>query len=272
MPDQNDAPPILRRLFGLEGHVATVVGGAGRIGSSLCHALAETGAKVCILDTDRDRGELLARQLLDAGSRGVLVQTADATNPAALDEAVATIESKLGPPKILVNAAQFRGSGFYSSSVDDYPLEAWNQVVAVNLTGVYLACQAFGRAMARHGDGRIVNLASTYGVVSPDPRIYGDSGVNSPISYAASKAGVINLTRYLAVHWRERNIRVNCLVPGGVFDQQGDEFVANYCQRTPLGRMAAADDYQGAILFMVSDASRYMTGSVVTIDGGWTAW
>jgi NAD(P)-dependent dehydrogenase (short-subunit alcohol dehydrogenase family) len=272
MPESHDAPPILRRLFALEGHVATVVGGAGRIGSSLCHALAEAGAKVCILDSDPQRGAQLRTQLIDSGHRHVLLQTIDATDPAALEAAVVAIESQLGPPSILVNAAQFRGTGFYSSSVDDYPLQAWNQVVAVNLTGVYLACQAFGRAMSRHGGGRIVNLASTYGVVSPDPRIYGDSGVNSPVSYAASKAGVIHLTRYLAVHWRERNIRANCLVPGGVFDQQGDEFVANYCQRTPLGRMATADDYQGAVLFMVSDASRYMTGSVVTVDGGWTAW
>jgi NAD(P)-dependent dehydrogenase (short-subunit alcohol dehydrogenase family) len=233
--------------------------------------LAQAGAKICILDNDQAAAEALARELVAAGAE-VLVQAVDATQPDQLERAVAMIREQLGPPDILVNAAQFRGTGFYSSSVDDYPLEAWNQVMSVNLTGVYLACQVFGRAMSASGGGRIVNLASTYGVVSPDPRIYGDSGVNSPVSYAASKAGVIQLTRYLAVHWRDRNIRVNCLVPGGVFDRQADEFVARYCERTPLGRMATPEDYQGAVLFMVSDASQYMTGSVVTVDGGWTAW
>ena len=148
---------------------------------------------------------------------------------------------------------------------------AWDKVLQVNLTGVHLACQAFGRSMLKHGGGAIVNLASTYGVVSPDPRIYGASGVNSPVAYAAAKAGVINLTRYLAVHWREANIRVNCLVPGGVFDRQDPEFVESYCARTPLGRMAAADDYQGAVLFMLSRASAYMTGATLVVDGGWTA-
>jgi NAD(P)-dependent dehydrogenase (short-subunit alcohol dehydrogenase family) len=263
---------LLTQLFGLEGRTAVVVGGAGRIGRSLCQALSQAGAKVCVLDQDAARAEETLALISAGGGPAAMAHVADATRADELEQAVEKITKRLGSPDILVNSAQFRGTGFYSSTVDDYPLDAWNQVLSVNLTGVYLACQALGRSMARHGGGRIVNLASTYGLVSPDPRIYGDSGVNSPISYAASKAGVIQLTRYLAVHWRERGIRVNCLVPGGVFDQQGTDFVEQYCQRTPLGRMAQPDDYQGAVLFMVSDASAYMTGSVVTVDGGWTAW
>ena len=238
-------PSILRRLFGLEGQTAVVAGGAGRIGRTLCQALAEAGAKVCVLDIDRPSAVPLAEQLTRQTGRTAKSVIADCTQPAELDRAVREISEQLGPPDILVNATQFRGAGFYSSTVEDYPLEAWNKVLEVNLTGVLLTCQAFGRAMAAHGGGRIVNLASTYGVVSPDPRIYGESGVNSPVSYAASKAGVINLTRYLAVHWRDKNIRVNCLVPGGVFDNQSEEFVAAYCQRTPLARMARPEDYQG---------------------------
>src|SRR5581483_3488315 len=122
-----------------------------------------------------------------------------------LRQAVATITSELAPPTLLVNAAQFRGPGFYSSNVEEYPREAWDKVIEANLTAVHLACQAFGRAMIDRGGGRIVNISSTYGVVSADPRIYGDSGVNSPVAYAAAKAGVIQLTRYLAVHWRDKN-------------------------------------------------------------------
>lgn len=266
------ASDLLTRLFGLEGETAAVVGGAGRIGRALCRALAEAGAAVAVVDLDAQAAERLAAEIFQATGRKTLAVHADATDSASLDAAVRRIGGELGPIAMLVNSAQYRGAGFYSSRVEDYPREAWEQVLQANLTGVHLACQAFGRHMLAHGGGKIVNLASTYGVVSPDPRIYGDSGVNSPVAYAASKAGVINLTRYLAVHWRDKNIRVNCLVPGGVFDNQGAEFVERYCERTPLGRMAAAEDYQGAVLFMLSQASAYMTGAVVTVDGGWTAW
>ncbi|HVC93443.1 MAG TPA: SDR family oxidoreductase [Pirellulales bacterium] len=262
---------ILSRLFGLDGQVAAVVGGAGRIGRALCRALAEAGTKVAIVDLDSQAAEALASELSVAGRCAIALPT-DATQADDLERAVERITADFGPPRLLVNSAQFRGGGFYSSRVEDYPRAAWDQVLEVNLTGVHLACQTFGRSMLRHGGGAIVNLASTYGVVSPDPRIYGGSGVNSPVAYAAAKAGVINLTRYLAVHWREANIRVNCLVPGGVFDRQSAEFVENYCSRTPLGRMATPEDYQGAVLFMLSAASAYMTGAVVTVDGGWTAW
>ncbi|MGH7134527.1 MAG: SDR family oxidoreductase [Pirellulales bacterium] len=261
----------MENLFGLDGEVAAIVGGAGRIGKALARALAAARAKVAIVDVDRQAAESLADELRQTGFAAIAVEC-DATGEEPLTQAVAVITGELGPPAMLVNAAQFRGTGFYSSNVEEYPREAWDKVVETNLTAVHLACQAFGRVMIAHGGGRIVNLASTYGVVSADPRIYGSSGVNSPVAYAAAKAGVIQLTRYLAVHWREQKIRVNCLVPGGVFDGQSPEFVANYCARTPLGRMASPEDYQGAVLFMLSRASEYMTGAVVAVDGGWTAW
>lgn len=262
---------LLDRLFRLDGRVAVVTGGAGRIGRVLCQALAEVGARVAIVDLAADAAENVAAAIRGGGGVALSVP-ADVTQPAELERAEAAIEQELGTPAILINSTQFRGAGFYSSDPADYPLEAWNRVLGVNLTGTLLACQTFARGMIGLGGGKIVNLASTYGVVSADPRIYGQSGVNSPVSYGASKAGVIQLTRYLAVHWREQNVRVNCLVPGGVFDGQSDDFVAAYCARTPLGRMARAEDYIGAVLLMVSDASAYMTGSVVTVDGGWTAW
>lgn len=265
------AEGVLKRLFGLDGQVAVVAGGAGRIGSALCAGLAEAGAKVCALDLDYDAAASLASRLAAQGAEAIAVR-ADATQKTELESALSQITQRLGPPDILVNSTQFRGQGFYSSDPCDYPKEAWESVMGVNLTGVLLTCQVFGRAMIAHGRGTVVNLSSTYGVVSADPRIYGDSGINSPVAYAASKAAVINLSRYLAIHWREKNVRVNCLVPGGVYDRQDEGFVREYCARTPLGRMAKADDYVGAVLFMVSPASSYMTGAVVTVDGGWTAW
>jgi NAD(P)-dependent dehydrogenase (short-subunit alcohol dehydrogenase family) len=268
---------LLTRLFGLEGRVAVVVGGAGRIGRALCQGLSEAGAAVCVLDADAAAARELAEHLGHQTGFPTLAVVADITREESLAEAVRSVAAALGSPSILVNSAQFRGAGFYSSSPEDYPREPWEQVLRTNLTGVHLACQAFGRAMKGHGGGScgggsIVNLASTYGLVSPDPRIYGASGVNSPPAYGAAKAGVIQLTRYLAVHWRDDGIRVNCLVPGGVFDEQDEAFVAEYCRRTPLGRMARPEDYVGPVLFMASAASAYMTGAVVTVDGGWTAW
>ena len=265
-----DEMPLLNRLFGLQGQVAAVVGGAGRIGRAICRGLAEAGADVAVVDVDEGAAVEAAdgiREAIGAAAQRVLPVPCDAAREDHLQRTVERITTELGPPGILVNSAQFRGAGFYSSDAESYPREAWEQVLQVNLTAVHLACQAFGRAMTQHGGGRIVNLASTYGVVSPDPRIYGASGVNSPVSYAASKAGVIQLTRYLAVHWREHNIRVNCLVPGGVYDGQGEEFVAHYEARTPLARMARAEDYQGAVLFMSSPASDYMTA--LGRDGRW---
>lgn len=263
---------LLDRLFGLNDEVAAIVGGAGRIGKAICRALAFAGADVAIVDIDGEAADALAEELRTTTGRRLLSLAIDATCEEQLAEAVAKIGRQLKPPTMLVNSAQFRGAGFYSSNVEDYPREAWDNVIQTNLTAVQLACQAFGRSMIAHGGGRIVNIASTYGLVSADPRIYGASGINSPVAYGAAKAGVIQLTRYLAVHWRDKNIRVNCLAPGGVFDNQSPEFVANYCDRTPLGRMAEPEDYQGAVLFMLSRASDYMTGSVVTVDGGWTAW
>lgn len=263
---------FLEETFGLAGQVAVVVGGAGRIGRTLCHAMAAAGADVAIVDLDQPAGERLAERVIGQTGRRVIAVAADATNEEQLANAVATITERLGAPRLLVNSAQFRGAGFYSSNVEDYPREAWEKVIETNLTAVHLACQAFGRAMIAAGGGRIVNISSTYGLVSPDPRIYGASGVNSPVAYAAAKAGVVNLTRYLAIHWRDKHIRVNCLVPGGVFDNQSSEFVESYCARTPLGRMASPEDYQGAVLFLLSRASDYMTGSVLCVDGGWTAW
>lgn len=263
---------IVDKLFRLDGEVAVVNGGAGRIGNRIAEAFVDAGAKTVIVDLDGDAARQQAERIASVTGGNCAGIQADSTDKASLESAAENVRRLYGPATILVNATQYRGSGFYGSDPADHPVEAFRQVLDVNLTGVLLACQVFGKQMIENRRGAIVNLSSTYGVVSADPRIYGDSGVNSPISYAASKSGVLNLTRYLAIHWRDKGIRVNCLVPGGVFDNQGEDFVKQYESRTPLGRMARADEYQGAALFMVSSASSYMTGAVVTVDGGWTAW
>jgi NAD(P)-dependent dehydrogenase (short-subunit alcohol dehydrogenase family) len=262
---------LLHDLFGLDDEVVVVAGGAGRIGRVLCQALAKAGANVAILDL-ADQTEQLAADIISSTGRNAIALRHDLTSADELMRARDSLEQRLGPATVLINCAQFRGQGFYSSAPENYPREAWEHVLETNLTAVHLACQIFGGRMADRGAGRIVNFSSTYGVVSADPRIYGDSGVNSPIAYGVSKAGVIGLTRYLAVHWAQQGVRVNCLVPGGVYDGQDPAFVTNYTARTPLGRMANAEDYQGPVLFLASRASAYMTGAVLTVDGGWTAW
>ncbi|QGJ69046.1 Short-chain dehydrogenase [Planctomycetales bacterium 10988] len=263
--------PLLDELFGLTGEVAAVVGGAGRIGKVICETLASVGCKVAILDMEIEAAEKLSQQLNRQGFSTIALES-DTKSKESLEQAIETIQQTWGPPTILVHATQYRGQGFYSSEVHDYPQAAWEEVLDTNLTGPFVACQVFGKSMSEHGGGSMVLFGSTYGLVSPDPRIYGESGVNSPPAYAASKSALLNLTRYLAVHYRDKNIRVNCLCPGGVFDNQEESFVKAYCERTPLGRMAQAKDYCGAVLFLVSPSAAYMTGSILTIDGGWTAW
>lgn len=277
MSPKNFAMSVVNKLFRLDGRCAVVSGGAGRIGSKIAEALCSAGADVVILDVDQLAGQQQAGRIVDelsgqSDAGRCISVCADSTKSDSLRDGCEQINRAFGEVQILFNTTQFRGSGFYGSDPAEHPLEAWNKVLEVNVTGVLLACQAFHSSMKRAGNASIINVSSTYGVKSADPRIYGDSGVNSPVSYGTSKSAVLNLTRYLAVHWRNDGIRVNTLVPGGVFDHQSDEFVRNYSHRTPLGRMANAAEYQGAALFMAGDASSYMTGATVTVDGGWTAW
>jgi NAD(P)-dependent dehydrogenase (short-subunit alcohol dehydrogenase family) len=163
----------------------------------------------------------------------------------------------------------------FEESFEDFPLENWHHALDVNLTGMFLCCQAAGKQMMAQKGGVVVNLCSIYGLVGPDQRIYqvpGDSPHFKPVYYSASKAGVLGLTRYLATYYRGKGIRVNALTPGGIFNQQDDAFVQGYAERTLLGRMAEKSEMNGALLFLASDASSYMTGANLIVDGGWTAW
>ncbi len=257
-------------LYCLTGRVAVVSGGAGIIGAKLCEILAEAGADVVMVDIDAALAETESTRIAQSTGRRVIAKTTDITDEESVRKLADEVYGTFGRCDILVNSAHYKGGAFFAS-LAEYPLESWDKVVAVNLTGSFLMCRELGSRMYDADGGAIVNISSTYGLVSADPRIYGESGINSPISYAATKSGLINMTRYIAIHWRPK-VRANVLAPGGVEGGQDAEFIKNYCERTPLGRMAKRDEYQGAILFMCSDASAYMTGAVVTVDGGWTAW
>ena len=204
----------------------------------------------------------------------------DITSEKEVEDKISDSKNKFKKIDILINHAHFKGdpkllkphSEFFSS-VEDYPFDVWKNTIDVNLNGLFLLTKAVGKCMKEQQSGVIVNTASTYGLLSPNKSIYGDSGINSPISYAVTKAAILNFSRYLATHWAEHNIRVNTISPGGVDNSaQSVEFKDAYSKLTPMGRLAADTEYQGAILFLASNASSYMTGSNLVVDGGWTAW
>lgn len=257
-----------------------VAGGAGQIGFSFSTILADAGATVIIADLDFEMAENKIAQVEDAEIRKKLnAVKLDVSNGDEIDNFYKQVRQKFGKIYGLVNCFHFKGSSRkldtssnFFAGFEDYPEEAWNLVHDINLKGSFLMSQKAIPYFKENGQGVIVNVSSTYGNVSPNKSIYGNSGINSPVAYATSKAAIINLTRYIATHLADENIRANVLSPGGVFNNQSEEFLKNYTNLTPLKRMANAEDYQGAILYMMSDASKYMTGANLVVDGGWTAW
>jgi 2-deoxy-D-gluconate 3-dehydrogenase len=274
-------------LFKLEGRVALVTGGAGLLGAEFCRSLAQAGAAVMVADINATGAEDLAQAIAALGYQASAVEV-DITNPTSVRRMIQVALETYGRLDILVNSAALdpkfdpkhqsaalHGPG--SGAFEDFPLEAWNQALAVNLTGAYLCCQAAVRPMLAQGSGVIVNLSSIYGLAGPDQRLYqrGESGAPpqyKPVYYSVTKAGILGLTRYLAAYYAGKNIRVNALTPGGVFNGHDESFVQAYSARAVLGRMAEKDEMNGALLFLASDASAYMTGANLVVDGGWTAW
>jgi NAD(P)-dependent dehydrogenase (short-subunit alcohol dehydrogenase family) len=263
----------INEMFDLSGKVVILTGAAGFLGSEFADVLSEAGANVVLADIREHECKDLAKNLSKKYSTAPLGIFVDVTDKTSVEEMVNRIVSKYSKIDSLINNAIYEPrTRDLHAPLEDFSLENWNKVIAVNLTGVFLCAQAVGKQMVRQGYGSIINISSIYGIVGADQRIYGKSGINSSVAYAASKGGVVNLTRFLATYWEGKNIRVNALTLGGVFNRQDNEFVKNYCYRTPLGRMANKWDYRGAILFLVSDASLYMTGANLIVDGGWTAW
>ena len=271
---------MLGSLFGLSGQVAIVTGALGRLGREYVAVLARAGAAVGAIDVSGDRN--LFRPLAADGAT-VHVELADLSIKADADRAITSLAAALGAPTILINNAGMGSSpaaaGTENGLFEDYPEAAWDTMIDSHLKSALFASQAFIRQYRAGGRsaGSIVNVSSTYGVVSPDQSIYQykrASGATyfKPVGYSVAKSGVLNFTRWLAEYGAPLGIRANTLVPGGVREaDHAPEFVAEYEKRTPLGRMASETDYNGAILFLASSASSYMTGATLVVDGGWTA-
>lgn len=263
--------------FNLTGRLVLVMGGGGILGKQISTALGASGARVLIADRDADRAVGVADGICDAlGADVARGFSCDITDRSSLHDLKKQIEVEFGQVQVLVNNAAAKSPNFFEP-FESFPVEDWDQVMAVNLKGVMLGCQVFGSAMAERGQGSIINTLSVYGIVAPDQRIYEGSeyegrAINTPAVYSASKAAVWGLTKYLAAYWGVHNVRVNAITPGGVFSGQNDEFVRRYSARVPLGRMAAQDEMNGAVVYLASDASSYVTGQNIVIDGGLTVW
>jgi NAD(P)-dependent dehydrogenase (short-subunit alcohol dehydrogenase family) len=269
--------------FNLAGKVAVVTGGAGLLGKEFCRTLAEAGASVVVADLNKKTAFEVARQLEKAGHK-VTGSGLDITCPESVQGMVEQTLKEFGRLDILVNCAAMDpkfdadalAKGITPGKFEDYPLDQWNAALTVNLTGIFLVTQACVKPMLAQGkQGSIINICSTYGLNGPDQRIYIKNGKRlafKPVYYTVTKAGVMGFTKYLAAYYAETEIRVNALTPGGVFNNHDETFVKNYSAKTILGRMAHKDEMNGALLFLASDASSYMTGNNVVVDGGWTAW
>ncbi len=257
--------------FDLRGRVIVVTGGGGQLGKAFSASLLAQGARVAVFD--QNVGEAL--------SDGVLGCRVDVTDRKQIAEATARVTKEWGVPHGLINAAALDSSPDAPASengpFESYPAESWDRVMAVNAKGVFLTCQVVGGAMADAGRGSIVNVGSIYGMLSPDQSLYEYRRQRGeiffkPVAYSASKSAIYNLTRYLAVYWAKRGVRVNTVTFAGVFNNQDRDFLDGYLKKVPLGRMANADDYTGPISFLLSDSARYMTGSELVVDGGFSAW
>jgi 2-deoxy-D-gluconate 3-dehydrogenase len=253
------------------------------LGTEFCKTLAEAGASVGVVDLNIEAAKKVVDALTKDGHR-VKGFGVDITKPDSVKGLVASVLSDFGRLDVLVNSAALdpkfdpdaASKGIAPGNFEDYPLDQWNAALNVNLTGMFLITQACVKPMIEHGKkGSIINICSTYGLNGPDQRIYIKDGKRvafKPVYYTVTKAGVLGFTKYLAAYYAETEIRVNALTPGGVFNNHEEYFVKNYSAKTILGRMARKDEMNGALLFLASDASSYMTGNNMVVDGGWTAW
>lgn len=270
--------------FTLAGKAALVTGAAGLLGVQHVRALCEAGADVVLSDVSLEAAEKAAAAVAaDFPEARILPLRLDVADPDSVRAALDAVIDRFGGVHILINNAAIdpkvqKDSVVETSRLEHFPLEQWDFQIGVGLTGAFLCSQVFGAWMAAHGGGVILNIASDLSVIAPDQRLYRKEGLGEdrqpvkPVTYSVIKAGLVGLTRYLATYWAERGVRVNALSPGGVYNGQADEFVNRISRLIPVGRMARADEYRAAVQFLCSDASSYMTGQNIVMDGGRSVW
>lgn len=264
----------IESMMSLEGRVSVVTGGAGHIGRELCATLAELGAAVVVVDLSQSRCNVVAEELAEQYGVRALGLAADLENEAAVQAVPDQVVEWCGGLDILVNCAAFVGSSDlegWATGFEAQRADTWRRALEVNLTAPFLLTQASLPALRRGGHGSIINLGSIYGILGPDWRLYEGTGMGNPAAYAASKGGLLQLTRWLASTLAPE-IRVNAIVPGGLLRGQAETFISRYIARTPLRRMGREDDLKGAAAYLASDLSAYVTGQHIVVDGGWSVW
>ncbi len=253
----------------VSGKVVMLTGAAGLIGKTLARAFSERGAAMVLVDVPPKDPVKLAGEI---GAENVFGVECDVADVAAVRGVVQETLERFGRIDVLINNHHYLAAGAWGSGAETFPDEAWESIIRVNLTGTFVMCREVGRVMLEQGNGVVINLASTYGVVSSNPALYEDNSLASPIAYSASKGGVIMLTKYLACYWGGRGVRVNSLTPHGVWNHHEEAFEERFSAMTPLHRMMQPEEIVGPALFLASGASSYMNGANLIIDGGWTAW
>jgi NAD(P)-dependent dehydrogenase (short-subunit alcohol dehydrogenase family) len=268
-----------RNLFNLTGKSAVVTGGAGILGQHFCAALAEFGANVAVVDLDEPKAKTLAGKLTERYKTEIIGIGCDISDPVSVDSMVNHVIDVFTEINILHNNAAGKSDDLdaFFAPFEEYSLKQWREIMTVNIDGMFLVAQAVGKHMVKHGEGgSIIQTSSIYGILGPDQRIYEGSSymgraINTPAVYSTSKAAVIGLTKYLATYWAGKGIRVNTLTPGGIESGQNETFKQRYSARIPLGRMAQPDEMVSALIYLASDASSYVTGQNIIVDGGLTA-
>lgn len=272
--------PAYRNFFDLSEKSAIVTGGLGILGRHFCAGLAAFGADVAVVDLDEVAATDFGKELTQTYGARTIGLGCDVSSEDSVSAMLAGVVTAFGKVDILHNNAATKSGdlGAFFAPTEEYSFQAWREVMAVNLDGMFLVAKHTGKQMARQGrGGSIIQTASIYGVMAPDQRIYEGSNylgrpINTPAVYSASKAGVIGLTKYLATYWAGKGIRVNSITPGGAESGQNETFKANYSARIPMGRMAQPHEMVGALIFLASDASSYVTGQNLIVDGGLHAW
>jgi NAD(P)-dependent dehydrogenase (short-subunit alcohol dehydrogenase family) len=261
-------------LFDLTGRVAIITGGAGLLATEHAIALTAHGAKVILADVNLEKCTEAINKLNEEGIEAT-AKACDVTSKDSWQNLLEEVVAEFGKVDILINNAGFTNqskSANFDATFENFPLEDWNAIMNVNLTGTFLGCQVVGKHMVENGKGSIINIASLYGVVSPNHKIYPGTGISQPVAYSVSKHGVVSLTKYLATLWAEKGVKVNALTPGGIFNDHKGLFLERFKQMNPIGRMSDKTELRGGIVYLASDASSHVIGHNLIIDGGWTAW
>jgi len=274
----------MKNLFDLSGKVIIITGGAGFLGQKYAETIASFGGTPIFLDLYQEILDEQAEYLNKIYNTGASGYSTDITQEKQVAETCRKVLNRFGKVDVLINNAANNPKVDASNTVsntsrlESFPLEIWNQDIAVGLTGSFLCAKYFGQAIIQSGGGSIINISSDLGLIAPDQRLYEKEGVSQnmqavkPVTYSVIKTGLIGLTRYLATYWADKGVRCNALCPGGVYNGQGEEFLNRISKLIPLGRMANPDELQGAIVFLASDASSYMNGAILVIDGGRSSW